>query len=166
MNNDFKEKLLNIRLLVLDFDGVLTDNRVFVDANGNEFVACNKSDSLGIELLQNKLGISTIVISKEKNKVVKARCNKLSIECFQGVDEKLDQLERIVSLNNLSLINVAYIGNDLNDVPCLKASGLGIAVNDSHITALSAADYVLKKNGGHGAVREFIDLLLELNNHT
>jgi len=154
-------KLKKIQLLVLDFDGVLTDNRVFVDENGIESVACNRGDGLGIELLKKSKNIETIVISKEKNKVVQARCAKLSIECFNGIDEKLEILKSVSCKKGISLVNIAYIGNDVNDVSCLNAVGLGVVVHDAHKTALDAADLVLNRNGGHGAVREFIDMILE-----
>ncbi|EHQ36854.1 KdsC family phosphatase [Methanoplanus limicola] len=160
MKDEILSKLKKIQLLVLDFDGVLTDNRVFVDKNGVESVACNRSDSLGIELLRESKNIDTIVISKEKNAVVKARCSKLSIECYSGINDKLELLERISNDKNISLINIAYIGNDSNDVSCMENVGISVAVNDSHETAISVADILLNKKGGYGAVREFIDMLL------
>lgn len=160
MKNENPETLKTIQLLVLDFDGVLTDNRVFVDENGTESVVCNRSDSLGIELLKQKKNIDTIVISKEKNNVVKARCTKLSIECYSGINDKLEILKSISADKNIPLLNIAYIGNDSNDVPCMKNVGISVAVSDSHETAISVADILLNKKGGYGAVREFIDMLL------
>lgn len=160
MKDENSEDLKAVQLLVLDFDGVLTDNRVFVDENGTESVLCNRSDSLGIELLKQKKNIDTIVISKEKNNVVKTRCAKLSIECYSGVDDKLGLLKSISADKNIPLKNIAYIGNDFNDVPCMKNAGVSVAVNDSHETAISVADILLNKKGGYGAVREFIDMLL------
>jgi len=160
LKDDILDKLKKIQLLVLDFDGVLTDNRVFVDEKGIESVACNRSDSLGIELLKETKNIDTIVISKEKNNVVRARCLKLSIECYSGINDKLELLKSISTDKNIPLINIAYIGNDSNDIPCMKNVGVSAAVNDSHVTAIDVADIFLHKKGGFGAVREFIDMLL------
>jgi YrbI family 3-deoxy-D-manno-octulosonate 8-phosphate phosphatase len=159
-----EEKIRNIKILAMDFDGVLTDNRVITDENGIEMVICNRSDSLGLDLLKKrKKDILITVISKEKSKVVRARCKKLNIDCIQGIDDKLDALRKIVFEKGLLLENVVFIGNDLNDLECIKSSGLGVAVSDSNEKVLEAADIITKKSGGRGAVREFIDLLLDQN---
>lgn len=154
-----KERLKNIKLLAMDFDGVLTNNKVFVDENGKEMVICDRSDSLGIELLKKK-GIDAIVISKETNIVVKQRCNKLKLECVSGINNKIDILKKIIEKKNLTLEEVAFIGNDINDIDCIKESGIGVAVSDSHENVLIEADIITKKSGGNGAVREFIEILL------
>lgn len=145
-----------IKLLALDFDGVLTDNTVIVDENGKESVICNRRDSLGIELLK-KRGIDVIVISKETNKVVKVRCSKLKISCVFGVDEKLSILKKEIEKRGLAPKEVCYIGNDINDLDCIKYVGLGVAVNDAFSQVKKKADLVTKRNGGEGAVREVID---------
>jgi len=148
-----------VRLLVIDFDGVLTDNRVWVSEDGSEAVACHRGDGLGISRLRGE-GIETVVLSTEKNPVVSARCRKLGINCFQGLDEKVGTLHQIVRERELSLAQVAYIGNDVNDLSCLEAVGFPIVVADAHPDVLPAASFVLARDGGQGAVREFCDMLL------
>lgn len=154
------EKFKKIKLLVLDFDGVMTDNRVLISENGEESVFCNRSDGLGIEMLKNK-GIEVVVVSKEKNKVVQARCEKLKIECWQGVDKKEAIFLREIEKRGLNLENVCFIGNDINDLECIKNAGIGIAVADSEKPLLDVADYITKRKGGRGAVRELCSLILE-----
>ena len=159
-----KEKLKGIKLLAMDFDGVLTDNKVFIDEDGKEMVICDRSDSLGINMLKTeKKDVDIIVISKETSKVVKVRCEKLHIDYMTGVDDKLEALKRIIEKKNLKFENVAYIGNDVNDIQCIQNSGIGVAVADSVSQVLQVADIVTTKKGGHGAVREFSDMLLHLN---
>ena len=152
----------NIKLLALDFDGVLTNNKVIVDENGIESVICNRSDSLGIGLLKKK-DIDVIVISKEANKVVKARCNKLKISCVQGIDDKISILKKEINKRGLQPEEVCFIGNDVNDVECIEYVGLGVAVNDAFSEVKKAAKIVTEKNGGKGAVREIIDNILKKN---
>ena len=169
---------LAIRLLVLDFDGVLTDNRVLVDQDGTEAVICDRGDGLGLERLRGK-GIEVIVISKEKNPVVAARCRKLGIECIQGQEEKLLALMQkarnvtadhgprtadrpgATKIGGLKPEQIAYVGNDVNDLECLRWVGLPIAVCDAMPEVLAIAKWITTKPGGHGAVREVCDLLLE-----
>jgi CMP-N-acetylneuraminic acid synthetase/3-deoxy-D-manno-octulosonate 8-phosphate phosphatase KdsC-like HAD superfamily phosphatase len=181
-----------IRLLVLDFDGVLTDNRVLVSEDGKEAVLCNRSDSLGLGMLKAK-GVEVVVISKEKNPVVTARCQKLGLECIQGCDDKLAALkekagggkqpsevgERLhgprkaesrkqksergkgkAERGMLKAEEIAYVGNDVNDLDCMRWVGMPIAVADAMPEAKSAAKWVTSLPGGHGAVREVCDLLL------
>lgn len=153
------EKLKKIKLLVLDFDGVMTDNRVLVSEDGKESVFCNRGDGLGIDMLKKK-GIEVIVISKERNKVVKARCKKLKIKCFNGIDNKKQTLLRKFKKRRLKKENVCFVGNDINDIECLEAAGFKAAINESHKSVLKIADYVTKKTGGKGAVREIAELIL------
>lgn len=158
------EKLKKIKLLVLDFDGVMTDNRVLVSEDGKEAVFCNRSDGFGIEMLKNK-GIEVVVISKEKNKVVHTRCKKLKIECWQGINEKSKLFSKEIKKRNLELENVCFVGNDINDLECIQKAGIGVAVADSHQSILNAADYITNNKGGYGAVREICDLLLLSKNY-
>lgn len=158
----FSAKLADIKLLALDFDGVLTDNRVLVDEDGKEAVFCSRGDGFGIEQLK-KHGVDVIVISKEKNKVVKARCDKMHIECSHGVEDKLSQLKSEIKSRKIKMENVCFVGNDLNDIECIKASGFGVAVDDAHPEAKRAADYITRKRGSFGAVREITDMLCDAN---
>ena len=147
--------------IVFDFDGVFTDNRVFIDENGKETVICDRSDSLGIKMLKERRpDIKIIVISKETNKVVKARCDKLKIECKTGINDKLTIFKKIIAAENVKPDEVAYIGNDINDIECIQCAGVGVAVSDSDPKVLAVADYITRKKGGRGAIREIIDIVL------
>ena len=152
--------LSGIRLLVLDFDGVLTDNRVLVSEDGSEAVFCHRGDGMGLEMLRD-IGIEAVVLSKERNPVVAARCRKLGLDCHQGHDDKVRKLAEICSQRSLSSSQVAYVGNDVNDLECMRWGGIGIAVADAMPPALAVADLVTRRRGGYGAVREVCDLLIE-----
>jgi len=154
------KKFKRIKLLVLDFDGVMTDNRVLVSEDGKESVFCNRSDGLGVELLK-KEGIEVVVISKEKNKVVQARCKKLKIKCWNGIDNKYKLFLKEIKKRKLKLENICFIGNDISDLNCVRAAGVGIAVADSHSSLLKIADYITKEKGGEGAVREITELIIK-----
>ena len=148
-----------VKLLVLDFDGVLTDNRVWVDGEGHEFVAANRSDSMGIRVLM-KEGVEVFVLSTEVNPVVAARCRKMGVPVMHGVEMKAEVLTKMLDEKNIHPDEVIYVGNDINDLPCFPVVGFAVAVPDAMPEVLQAADYVLHANGGHGAVREICDLIL------
>ena len=145
-------------LVVLDFDGVLTDNRVWVTESGEEAVACHRGDGLGLAMLR-KVGVEVVVLSTERNPVVAARCKKLNLSCWQGIDDKRSELLRLTEEYGVNLDEVVYIGNDVNDLECMCMVGCGIAVADAHPSVRDAADLILSHRGGHGAVREFCDLI-------
>lgn len=155
-----KRNFKKIKLLVLDFDGVLTDNSVYVNARGKEMVRCSRADGLGIEFVR-KNGIKIFVLSREKNKVVSERCRKLKIVCIQGVVDKAKILRRKIKKLSISYSQVCYIGNDINDMKCVELAGIGCAVQDGHPKLQAVADYVTRNKGGEGAVREICDLILE-----
>lgn len=144
--------------LVMDFDGVFTDNRVIVDQDGREAVLCNRSDGLGMERLKG-LGLPLLVLSKERNPVVRARCNKLGIECLQGVEDKGPALVAWCDRLDLKLADTVFVGNDINDLPCLELVGCAVAVADAYDEVLAVADVVLRRPGGFGALRELADAL-------
>ena len=148
-----------VKLLLLDFDGVLTDNRVWVDQDGREMVSANRSDSLGIGLLR-RAGIETMVISMETNPVVDARCKKMKVPFIQGVDEKELILKKLLAERKLEPAHVVYLGNDVNDLPCFPLVGWAVAVADAMPEVKRQADFVLTRPGGHAAVRELCDLIL------
>ena len=154
---------LTVRAIIFDFDGVFTDNRVIVNEDGQESVICNRSDGLGISAIK-KYGISLLVLSKEKNPVVQKRCEKLGIPSVQGIDDKKIFLAAWLKENAINLNHVIYLGNDVNDIECLKYVGCGVVVADAHDDAKMAAKIVLKNNGGQGAVRELCDLVMSKNN--
>jgi N-acylneuraminate cytidylyltransferase len=150
----------NITLLVMDFDGVLTDNRVWVNDKGEESVAANRSDSLGLSILREKTGVECLVISKERNLVVEARCRKMQVPVMQAVDDKAAALKKVMIEKGLTSAEVIYMGNDTNDLPCFPMVGYTVAPADAHPEVARQADLVLTLNGGHGAVRELCDILL------
>jgi len=155
---------LPVDLLVLDFDGVLTDNAVWVDQHGVELVRCDRSDSLGLAMLRDA-GVSILVMSTETNPVVSARCAKLKIAAEQGVADKGPRLKALLAERGIDHANVMYVGNDVNDADCLRLVGKAVVVNDAHPDVLPLADHVLSRPGGHGAVRELCDLLLTCLGH-
>jgi YrbI family 3-deoxy-D-manno-octulosonate 8-phosphate phosphatase len=161
-SNDW-ETLRKIRLVVFDFDGVFTDNAVWVREDGIELVRCSREDGMGISLVRNSgLGVELIVLSAEENPVVAARCRKLRIRAVQGIEDKASKLEEIASEMSLTLSEIAYVGNDINDRDCLLKVGLPIVVADAHSSVATLGRLRTQKNGGHGAVREVCDALLRL----
>ena len=151
-----------VDLLVLDFDGVVTDNRVWVDEEGHEMVAANRSDSLIMGKLRAS-GTQVLILSSEVNPVVKARARKMQVEAIHGVglDDKADVLRKLLAERNIDPQRVAYVGNDSNDLTCFKMAGWAVAVVDAQPEVLRAADYVTQNAGGHGAVREICNLILK-----
>jgi YrbI family 3-deoxy-D-manno-octulosonate 8-phosphate phosphatase len=152
----------NVKALVLDFDGVLTDNRVLVMEDGREGVVCSRADGMGISMLKMH-GVKVLILSKERNPVVSARAAKLGVECIQGADEKLEAFRKWLDSHGVSLDEVVYVGNDVNDADCLRTAGCGICVEDGHAEAKAAADVVVPVRGGEGAVRLICELILERN---
>jgi N-acylneuraminate cytidylyltransferase len=151
--------LRDVKLLALDFDGVLTDNRVLVLEDGREGVLCSRGDGFGFDLLR-AIGFPAVVISKEGNPVVGARCKKLKLPCAQGIGDKLPVLERFAREHGLGLDRVAFMGNDLNDLECLRACRLAIAPADAQPEILQIAGLITAAPGGYGAVREICDAIV------
>jgi N-acylneuraminate cytidylyltransferase len=151
-----------VDLLVLDFDGVITDNRVWVDENGHEQVAANRTDGLAIGRLR-QAGVEIVVLSTEPNPVVAARCRKLNIAYTQGIKEKGAALHQLLEQRNQDPSRVIYAGNDLNDLPCFPLVGYAAVVADAHPAARRQADLILSRRGGYGAVAELCDLILARN---
>ena len=150
---------MNIDLLILDFDGVLTDNRVYVIQDGQEAVACHRGDGWGITLLRDA-GLEVIILSTETNPVVSARAEKLSIECKQGCSDKAGATREIIEARHLDPARVMYVGNDTNDSEAMGLVGHPAAPADAHPEILRIAKTVTQANGGHGVVRELADFLL------
>ena len=149
-----------IGAVVLDFDGVFTDNRVIVFQDGQEAVVCSRSDGWGLGQLK-QLEIPVVVISSEENPVVGARCRKLSIPYMQGIQDKFDALRAWAQDEQIDLSQVVYLGNDVNDLECLRAAGCGVAVSDAYPQAQDTARIVLASKGGYGAIRELVGLIEE-----
>lgn len=146
--------------VIFDFDGVFTDNTVFVSEDGSESVRCWRGDGIGIQRLKS-LGIQTCIISTETNSVVSARAEKLKIECIQGVENKLSVATEWIARKKLQVGEVAFLGNDVNDLECLTALGLPIIVADAHDSLKERGFYHTKAAGGFGAVREVCDIIGE-----
>lgn len=148
-----------IKALVTDFDGVHTDDHVYVGDDGREHVRCSRADGMGVELLK-KAGVEVLILSKEENVVVAKRAAKLKSPVIQGVGDKLSILTHWAKEHGLPLSEIAYLGNDVNDLQCMRAVGLAMTPADAHPDAKAAAHIVLAKAGGKGAVRAACDLLL------
>ena len=157
-NKDF----INIKLIVYDFDGVMTDNTVSIDQNGVETVRVNRGDGLGVSEIK-KLGFSQIIISTEKNPVVNTRATKLGISCLQGINNKKTALIDYCKINDIDLKNVAYVGNDINDKEVMETVGATFCPADAHGSIKGISDYVLKTQGGNGVIRELFDFITRKN---
>ncbi|MCD4653047.1 methyltransferase domain-containing protein, partial [bacterium] len=157
------ELLNQIELLVLDFDGVMTDNRVWVNEKGEEAVYCNRFDSWGLNRLK-KEGIKIAVVSTESNPVVVARCKKLNIPCISSSENKVKSLIELTDAMNIDRFRVAFVGNDTNDSDALSWVGLPIIVSDAEPYLRSIAVWITRNRGGEGAVREICDALIQARN--
>lgn len=146
--------------IVFDFDGVFTDNRVLTLQDGTEAVFCSRSDGMGIEML-HKSGMPMVVISKERNPVTAARCAKLGLDVVQGVDDKVPAMTAWLAERDLDPARTFYVGNDVNDLPCMRLVGCAVAVADAHPAVLGEADLVLPEIGGNGAVRFLADAIID-----
>ena len=152
----------DIDLFVFDFDGVLTDNIVHIDNNGNEMVSCSRADGLAFDVLR-KLDKPCQILSTENNTVVSVRANKLGISVLQGVKNKEKALRNLVKRKSYKLSNILYVGNDLNDYNSMRISGLSVCPADSHPKIKKISNFVLKTNGGKGIVRELLEDVLSLD---
>ncbi len=148
-----------IDLIVLDFDGVLTDNRVWVDQEGRELVAADRSDGWGLARLRGA-GVEVVVLSSESNPVVAARCAKLGLPVVQGVRDKAKALRELLAERGFQGSNTIYLGNDANDLPCFPIVACALAVGDAHPEVRARADITLNRPGGRGAVRELCDRII------
>ena len=150
--------MYTIKLIIYDFDGVMTNNKVYVDQNGKEIVQVNRADGFGVSEIK-KLGIKQIIMSTEANPVVSTRAKKLGISCLQEIDNKKDALKEYCQENNYDLQNVAFVGNDLNDKEVMKIAGATFCPSDAHESIKTISDHLLETRGGHGVVRELFDLI-------
>lgn len=165
--------LKDIHTIVFDFDGVFTDNKVWVDQEGREAVRCDRGDGLAFDLArafqkQGQLNAEFFILSTESNPVVRERARKLKLDCHHGVGDKLsfmkDYLRNRFPSNKKSFAGVVYLGNDLNDLPLMQHVGFAVAPSDAHPRVLEEAHFVLDQKGGNGFVRAFIEQLLNVNN--
>jgi 3-deoxy-D-manno-octulosonate 8-phosphate phosphatase (KDO 8-P phosphatase) len=157
----FNPALRRVRLLVLDVDGVLTDGRLHYGPRGESTKVFHVRDGHGIKRVHHT-GIEVAIISGRKSAAVAKRARDLGIKfVFQGVGDKLAVLEKLAKSRDVALEHCACVGDDTPDAPILAAAGVGIAVADAHADALAAADLVTTRPGGHGAVREVCDWLID-----
>ncbi len=138
----------------------MTDNKVYIDQNGNEMVQVNRADGLGVAEIK-KMEIEQIIMSTETNPVVSARAIKLDIPCLQGLDNKKDALTDYCQKNEIEIKQVAYVGNDINDKDAMEIVGFSFCPADAHETIKEISDHVFKRNGGDGVIRELLDLIKE-----
>ena len=152
--------LSKIKILVMDVDGTLTDGKIYVGDHGEVFKAFHVRD--GYRLINmEKYNIIPVIITGRKSEILAKRAAELRIEeVHQGVEDKLLILDEIISRYQLTYENVAYIGDDINDIDCMKACYLKACPADAMDEVIGVVDYVCKSNGGNGAVREFIDLIV------
>lgn len=149
-----------ILLIVSDFDGVMTDNRVLMDETGKEYVNVSRADGQAIHILRS-LDIDLVIISTEVNGVVGKRAEKLKVECIQNVSNKAECLRKYCAERKISLQNVAYVGNDVNDYEAMQLVGVKIVPRDAYNAVKDIADYITETKGGYGVIREVADLLLK-----
>jgi 3-deoxy-D-manno-octulosonate 8-phosphate phosphatase (KDO 8-P phosphatase) len=152
--------LNNIQLIIYDFDGVLTDNKVILREDGLESVIVNRSDGLAVDIIR-RIGIKQVIITKEKNKVVEARANKLGIPVIKGVDNKKEILISYCNENNIQLDNVVYIGNDINDLEAMMVVGYAVCPSDAYEEVKKISKIILDVRGGDGVVRKFLTYIDE-----
>lgn len=161
MTADVQERAARIKLLLMDCDGVLTDGRIWLFENGEEQKGFHTRDGLGIDLL-HRAGLRSGIISGRTSTAVETRARTLGMSFLvQGHENKVQAFADVLERAGVANAEVAYIGDDLNDVPLIMRSGLGVAVADAVLEARERAHYVTKAPGGFGAVREAVELILK-----
>ena len=156
-NNRFK----HIELLLLDVDGVLTDGRITYTDGGEEIKAFHVKDGMGLRLLM-QAGIKTGVVTGRRSQALIYRCQNIGIHyVFDGIKDKGAFLGTIMDRTGVTAPNIAFVGDDLPDIPLLKKVGISFAVQDAHEQVIAVCDMVTKQKGGHGAVREICEMILK-----
>ncbi|BDU49616.1 KdsC family phosphatase [Haliovirga abyssi] len=153
----------NIKLIVLDVDGTLTNGTIYIGNSGEELKGFNVKDGFAIVKAQ-KVGYKFAIITGRKSVIVEKRAKELSInEIHQGIENKRDKLKEVLDKYNMNMKNVAYIGDDINDLPAMKDVGLVGVPYDGAQEVKKISDFISSKKGGQGAVREFIEYILRNN---
>ena len=160
--NSKLQKIPKPKIIFTDFDGCLTDDRVWLNQDGEEFVAANRKDGLAVKRLKN-LGIQVVITSTETNKVVLARGIKMGVEVLQGLADKAESIDQYLKQKNLSWNDVWYIGNDVNDLGAIEKAKLSISPADAVKKVRKTVDIVLKTNGGRGILSEIATELEKAN---
>lgn len=155
--------MMDIKMLVMDVDGTLTDGKIYMSANGEIMKAFNIKDGYAIAHLR-EYGIEPVIITGRESEIVKKRCAELKItELHQGVSNKLFKLKEVCCNKGIELSNVAYIGDDVNDLTCIQQCGCSASPADALKAVKDKVDYVCTEKGGEGAVREFCEYLISIN---
>ncbi|MDA1095641.1 MAG: hypothetical protein O3B84_00055 [Chloroflexi bacterium] len=165
-------ELSSLHTVAFDFDGVFTDNKVWVDQDGRESVRCDRRDGLAFDLVRSfrrhgRLDAEFLILSKEPNPVVLARARKLKLDCHHGVHDKLAFMQEYLAQrfpgDRAAFTGLVYLGNDLNDLPLMRHAGFAVAPADAHPLVRSVAQLIVERPGGEGFVRAFIERLLKIN---
>jgi 3-deoxy-D-manno-octulosonate 8-phosphate phosphatase (KDO 8-P phosphatase) len=165
-------ELSTLHTVAFDFDGVFTDNRVWVGDDGRESVRCDRSDGLAFDLVRafqrrGKVDAEFFIVSKESNPVVLARARKLKLDCHHGIRDKLafmrEYLDKRFPGDRTAFSGLLYVGNDLNDLPLMRQAGYAVAPADAHPLVRAVAHLIIERPGGEGFVRAFIERLLNIN---
>ncbi len=163
MKKNLRKEVLP-KIIFTDFDGCLTDDRVWLNHDGEEFIAANRKDGLAISRLK-KLGVTVVITSTETNKVVEARAKKLGIEALQGLADKVASIDNYLSKSNNSWTDCWYIGNDVNDLGAIKKAKFSLCPSDAVKSVRKAVSQKLKTKGGYGILEELVAMLEENNNN-
>lgn len=165
MSKDAMELARAVRLLICDVDGVLTDGRITFDDGGVQSKSFDVRDGHGLKMLQRE-GVTVALITGRSSKVVEVRARELGIkEVFQGIKRKRPVFEELIERLGLKPLEVAYVGDDVVDLPVMVLVGLSVAVADAHEEVRAMADHVTERPGGRGAVREVCELILKAKGH-
>jgi 3-deoxy-D-manno-octulosonate 8-phosphate phosphatase (KDO 8-P phosphatase) len=161
MNKKLKDKLKKIKMLMLDVDGVMTDGRIIMDDEGRQLKNFNVRDGHGLKIVQ-RYGIEIVILTGRKSEVVNHRASDLEIkEVYQGALNKKEVFQKILLKHNIPASSVAFMGDDIIDIPVLREVGFSAAVADAVDVVKKNVDYVTKNKGGHGAVRELCEIILQ-----
>ena len=159
--------LENFHTIVFDFDGVLTDNFVYIDENSIESVRVSRADGYALDQKKNDMNLDIFILSTEKNKVVQARAAKLQLACISGESNKLQSLRDKFVIERPSdptpFLGLIYFGNDLNDLPVILEAGMSLVPDDAHPKVKEASTHILNNTGGHGFVREGVEFLIGID---
>lgn len=166
MNKALSDKFKNVKCIIYDFDGVMTDNRVLVSEDGKESVVVNRQDGYGVRMIRS-LGIQQMILSTEVNSVVTKRAEKLKLDVINGCNDKRTSLIQFCKANQIMFEETLFIGNDMNDYEAMRLCGLRGCPKDAEKEILQICDWISDKNGGYGVIRELYRLLdgLEVNEH-
>ncbi len=158
---NIKDKARKVKLLILDVDGVLTDGKIVLDETGRQLKFFDVQDGLGVVLLK-RAGINTIILSARYSRTVSFRAKDMKVfKIYQNSEDKLKTYQKILKQLKLKSEGVCFIGDELIDIPVLKRAGFSVAVANAAVEAKRVSDYITKRKGGDGAVREIIELILK-----